>query len=59
MNAQRVVIYKRRFNALDGERLRVDIANMIYDIAEDITQINKSNNDFKNFELPISEDKTF
>tara|TARA_B100001564_G_scaffold46670_1_gene33823 strand:- start:24534 stop:27887 length:3354 start_codon:yes stop_codon:yes gene_type:complete len=53
MNAQREVIYKRRFNALDGERLRVDIANMIYDIAEDITQINKSNNDFKNFEFEL------
>ena len=53
MNAQREVIYKRRFNALDGERLRVDIANMIYDIAEDITQINKSNNDYKNFEFEL------
>ena len=26
---------------------------MIYDIAEDITQINKSNNDFKNFEFEL------
>ena len=28
MNAQREVVYKRRFNALNGERLRVDLANI-------------------------------
>ena len=30
MNAQREFVYKRRRNALDGKRLQVDIANMIY-----------------------------
>ena len=30
MNAQREVVYKRRYNALFGERLRVDLANMIF-----------------------------
>ena len=29
MNAQREVVYKRRKHALKGERLKVDIANMI------------------------------
>ncbi len=53
MNAQREVIYKRRYNALFGDRLAVDIANMIYDIAENITQTNKMAQDFKNFEFEI------
>jgi preprotein translocase subunit SecA len=53
MNAQREVVYKRRYNALFGERLSVDIANMIYDTAEVITENNKVTNDFKNFEFEL------
>ncbi|KQC34112.1 preprotein translocase subunit SecA [Nonlabens sp. YIK11] len=53
MNAQREVIYKRRYNALFGDRLAVDIANMIYDIAENITQTNKIAQDFKNFDFEL------
>ena len=53
MNAQREVVYKRRFNALDGERLRVDLANMVYDTAEVITINNKGANDFKNLEFEL------
>jgi preprotein translocase subunit SecA len=34
MNAQREVIYKRRRHALFGERLKLDIANMLYDTCE-------------------------
>ncbi len=66
MNAQREVIYKRRRHALQGERLKVDIANMIYDTCEVIAETNKMAEDFKNFEFelikyfsitsPISED---
>ncbi len=36
MNSQREVIYKRRKHALYGERLSVDIANMMYDVVESI-----------------------
>jgi preprotein translocase subunit SecA len=36
MNSQREVIYKRRRNALFGDRLELDIMNMLYDISEDI-----------------------
>lgn len=50
MNAQREVIYKRRRHALYGERLQVDIANMIYDTCEVIVQGNKVTSDYKNFE---------
>ncbi len=53
MNAQREVIYKRRRNALKGSRLRVDIANMIYDTAQSITETNKAQNDYKNFEFEL------
>ena len=37
MNSQREVIYKRRRNALMGERIGIDVVNMIYDTAENIT----------------------
>ncbi len=53
MNAQREVIYKRRYNALFGDRLAVDIANMIYDIAENIASTNKISQDFKNFDFEL------
>ncbi|HYW96933.1 MAG TPA: preprotein translocase subunit SecA [Bacteroidales bacterium] len=36
MNSQREVIYKRRKHALYGERLSVDIANMMFDVVESI-----------------------
>jgi len=53
MNAQREVVYKRRYHALFGERLRVDIANMIYDTAEVISESNKLADDYKNFEFEL------
>jgi preprotein translocase subunit SecA len=53
MNAQREVVYKRRKHALHGERLKVDLANMMYDTAELIVENNKQANDFKNFEFDL------
>ncbi|OYQ38553.1 preprotein translocase subunit SecA [Flavobacterium cyanobacteriorum] len=53
MNAQREVVYKRRKHALHGERLKVDIANMMYDTVEVITETNKASNDYKNFEFEL------
>ncbi|MGI0107901.1 preprotein translocase subunit SecA [Salinimicrobium sp. WS361] len=53
MNAQREVVYKRRYHALFGDRLRVDIANMIYDTSESIAETNKMASDFKNFEFEL------
>jgi len=53
MNAQREVVYKRRRHALHGERLKVDIANMMYDTCEVIVEANKPRNDFKNFEFEL------
>jgi preprotein translocase subunit SecA len=53
MNAQREVVNKRRHHALFGERLRVDLANMIFDTSEIITETNKGANDFKNLEFEL------
>jgi preprotein translocase subunit SecA len=53
MNAQREVVYKRRRHALHGERLKLDIANMMYDTCELIVDENKGKNDFKNFEFEL------
>ena len=53
MNAQREVIYKRRRHALQGDRLKVDIANMLFETCEEIVLENKAGNDFKNFEFQI------
>ena len=53
MNAQREVVYKRRRHALQGDRLKVDIANMIYDTCEVIADTNKLAGDFKNFEFEL------
>ncbi len=53
MNKQREVIYRRRKNALFGERLDVDIANMIYDTAASIVAEAKNNEAYKQFEFDL------
>ncbi|TDP60730.1 preprotein translocase subunit SecA [Flavobacterium dankookense] len=53
MNSQREVVYKRRRHALHGERLKLDIANMMYDTCEVIVSDNKGANNFKNFEFEL------
>ncbi len=53
MNAQREVVYKRRRHALHGERLKLDIVNMMYDTCELIVSQNKASNNFKNFEFEL------
>ena len=53
MNAQREGIYRRRRNALSGERLQVDIANMAYDLSENVISNSKSAGDFSSYQLDI------
>ncbi len=53
MNSQREFVYKRRRHALDGNRLQIDIANMIYDTCQAIINNNKANKDFQNFEFEL------
>jgi preprotein translocase subunit SecA len=51
MNAQREMIYKRRKHALFGERLKVDLDNMIYDTCEELISMHKATEDFEAFRM--------
>ncbi len=53
MNAQREFVYQRRRHALDGNRLQIDIANMIFETCEAIINQNKATKDFQNFEFEL------
>ena len=53
MNAQREVIYKKRKNALFGERLAVDIANMIFDTCEQMIVEYQDAGDFDGFTFEL------
>ncbi len=51
MNSQREVIYRRRKNALFGERLELDILNMTYDTCDDIAVGAKDAEDYDSLKL--------
>jgi preprotein translocase subunit SecA len=53
MNSQREVIYKRRRNALFGERLQLDIMNMLYDTCEDIVLNTQGADNYDSFKLTV------
>jgi len=53
MNSQREVIYKRRRHALFGERLSVDISNMIYDLCEQIVVDYQNERDYEGFKMEV------
>lgn len=53
MNQQRDVIYRRRKNALFGERLPLDIMNMIYETSEDTVLNNKGVGNFESFRITV------
>jgi len=50
MNSQREVVYSKRRHALMGERIGVDIINMIYDTAETTVETARNNGDFYELE---------
>jgi preprotein translocase subunit SecA len=50
MNSQREVVYSKRRHALMGERIGVDITNMIYDASDNIVESAKNSGDFLQFE---------
>ncbi|MBE6244741.1 MAG: preprotein translocase subunit SecA [Bacteroidales bacterium] len=52
MNTQRTVIYARRNNALNGERMDVDLQNMIADFAEALAS-RKDDYDYEGFKLEM------
>ncbi|NVO11795.1 MAG: preprotein translocase subunit SecA [Bacteroidales bacterium] len=53
MNSQREVIYTRRRHALFGERIDVDVANMMYDVCQAIVNENHGNSSFEDFNLDL------
>ncbi len=53
MNAQREVIYKKRRHALYGERIGLDLANMMYDVTESIVNDFHQGADFDGFKLEL------
>ncbi|AWW31026.1 preprotein translocase subunit SecA [Echinicola strongylocentroti] len=53
MNSQREVVYKRRKNALMGERLELDILNVMYDVCEGIVEVAKSTEDMESLRMNI------
>ncbi|MFN7331184.1 MAG: preprotein translocase subunit SecA, partial [Bacteroidota bacterium] len=53
MNSQREVIYKRRKNALFGERLQLDILNMLFDTCDDMVANAKAGENLDEFRLNV------
>ncbi|WP_410220216.1 preprotein translocase subunit SecA [Pedobacter sp.] len=53
MNSQRTVIYAKRRNALFGDRLDVDMNNMIFDVVEDIVTEYKESVNYEGFKLEV------
>lgn len=53
MNSQREVVYTKRRNALFGERLGVEISNMIYDVCEDLVNESQEVEDFDTFKMEL------
>ena len=53
MNSQREVIYKKRRHALMGERIGVDIANMIYDISDDVIENAQSTRNYESLSADL------
>jgi preprotein translocase subunit SecA len=53
MNSQREVIYRKRRHALLGDRLSVDIANMMFDVTENLVDIYHGDGDFEGFDFDL------
>ncbi len=49
MNIQREAIYRKRYNALSGERLQVDLDMMFRGMTESLVSMHKVNNDYESF----------
>ncbi len=53
MNSQREVIYNKRRNALYGDRISVDISNMMYDVCESLVEHYYANTGYDEFNFEI------
>lgn len=53
MNSQREVVYKKRRHALYGERLEVDVLNMMFDSVENLVTEYQGSGEFEDFNLEL------
>ncbi|HPI68130.1 MAG TPA: preprotein translocase subunit SecA [Bacteroidales bacterium] len=53
MNSQREVIYKKRKHALLGERLRLDVANSMYDVVTSMVNYYQKDGDYEGFDFDL------
>lgn len=53
MNKQRTVVYTKRQHALFGERLKVDLDNAFYSVAEGLVTSFKESADYEGFKLAV------
>ena len=53
MNSQREAIYEKRRHALFGERLSIDINNMMYDLGESLIEKYLDSNDYEGLKLDV------
>ncbi len=53
MNSQREVIYTKRRHALFGERINLDLSNLMFDVIEKIVDNFHPNSDYENFNLEL------
>lgn len=53
MNSQREVIYKKRKHALLGERLRLDVANSMYDVVTSMVNNYQKDGDYEGFDFDL------
>ncbi|RLD80881.1 MAG: preprotein translocase subunit SecA [Bacteroidetes bacterium] len=53
MNSQREVVYKQRRHALYGERLGVDIINMMYDVCDSLVANHHGISEFEDFSMDV------
>ncbi|MBL7704347.1 MAG: preprotein translocase subunit SecA [Taibaiella sp.] len=59
MNAQRNQIYKRRHNALFGDRVAIDIDNAMYDVADDFIAQFQNGQSYADFKLEVMKHLAF
>jgi preprotein translocase subunit SecA len=53
MNKQRTTIYRKRNNALFGDRLAIDISDMFYDVCVKLVEDNYVNKDYDYFSAQV------
>ncbi len=53
MNSQREAIYEKRRHALFGERLSIDINNMMYDLGESLIEKFQDTSDYEGLQLEV------